>query len=93
MSSVSSRHRFQWSLARRGLVPSAMVPGCWAHSYQLLFRSPPSICREDVAVPIMSLPSGRKVVGEVGIVFSFGCGVFCFAGAWKVLRLAGGLDF
>lgn len=43
MGAVSSRHLFQWSVARSGVDPSAMVPGSWDQSYQVLLRSPPSI--------------------------------------------------
>ena len=61
ISSVSSRHRRQWSVARAGLEPSAIVPGRAAQSLQLLSTSPPSICVAAVATP-SSIPSSREAV-------------------------------
>ena len=55
ISSLSSRHRRQWSAARNGDDPSAMAPGRRAQSTQSLLSSPPSICSAADAVP-MSMP-------------------------------------
>ena len=60
MRPVSSCQRFQWSVARTGLDPSAIRPGCAAQSAQLVSVRPPSIWVAAVAVPISRSPIAKR---------------------------------